>query len=71
MTFLIFRLLRFFGAANPYPGTIGMVREGAYANMLPADGDPLKNPELVTNPDKNFVMIMKDGVVYKNTLAAR
>lgn len=64
-------LLRLSGPGNPYPGSIGVVREGAYADMLRVDGNLLKNPELVTNPDKNFVMIMKDGVVYKNTLAAR
>jgi hypothetical protein len=28
--------------------------------------DPLENLELVADPEKNFVMIMKDGEVYKN-----
>lgn len=61
-------LLKLCGARNPYPHTIGVLEEGAYANMLLVDGNPLKNLELVANPDKNFVVIMKDGVVYKNTL---
>jgi len=43
---------RFFGAANLYPGTIGVIREGEYADMLPTDGNPLKNPERVTDPDR-------------------
>lgn len=30
-------LLRLSGSGNPYPGFIGVVREGAYADMLPAD----------------------------------
>ena len=45
-------LLRLSGPGNPYPGFIGVVREGAYADMLPADGNPLKNPERVTDPDR-------------------
>jgi hypothetical protein len=32
------------------------------------DGNPLENINLVANPEKNFVLIMKNGVVYKNTI---
>jgi len=42
------------------------LKEGAYADMILVDGDPLKDLDLVADPDKNFVMIMKDGKVYKN-----
>jgi hypothetical protein len=31
------------------------------------DGDPLANIDLVADPDKNFLVIMKDGTIYKNT----
>jgi len=36
--------------------------------MILVDGNPLKNLDLVSNPEKNFVLIVKDGVVYKNTI---
>jgi imidazolonepropionase-like amidohydrolase len=31
-------------------------------------GNPLQNINLVADPEKNFVLIMKDGEVVKNTL---
>lgn len=61
-------LLLLTGPRNPYPGTIGVVEEGAMADLLLVDGDPLADINLVANSD-NFVVIMKDGKVYKNTLA--
>ena len=44
------------------------VIEGAYADMVLVDGNPLEDLDLVADPDKNFVVIMKDGKVYKYTL---
>lgn len=61
-------LLLLSGKRNPYPGRIGLVEEGAYADLLLVDGNPLENLELVADPGKNFVVIMKDGKIYKNTL---
>ncbi|NJN42956.1 MAG: amidohydrolase family protein [Flammeovirgaceae bacterium] len=61
-------LLKLCGARDPYPGELGVVKEGALADLLLVDGNPLKNLELVTDPDKNFVVIMKDGKIYKNTV---
>ena len=29
------------------------------------DGDPIANIKLIENPVKNFVVIMKDGKIYK------
>jgi len=56
------------GPRNPYQaGPLGVVAEGAYADLLLVDGNPLENLDLVADPDKNFVLIMKDGVIYKNT----
>ncbi len=57
------------GPRNPYPGKLGVVEEGAYADLLLVDGDPLASLDVVADPAKNFVVIMKDGRVYKNTLA--
>jgi imidazolonepropionase-like amidohydrolase len=62
-------LLNLSGARNPYPGKLGVVEEGAFADLLLVDGNPLENIRLVADPDKNFLVIMKGGKVYKNLLA--
>jgi imidazolonepropionase-like amidohydrolase len=56
------------GFINPYPGKLGTVEEGALADLLLVDGNPLENLDLVADPDKTFLVIMKDGKVYKNML---
>jgi imidazolonepropionase-like amidohydrolase len=61
-------LLTLSGPRNPYPGKLGVVEEGALADLLLVDGNPLENIALVADPGKNFVVIMKDGKIYKNTL---
>ena len=61
-------LLALSGERNPYPGKLGVVEEGALADLLLVDGNPLEDIDLVADPDENFVVIMKDGKVYKNTL---
>jgi hypothetical protein len=43
-------------------------RSGALADLLLVDGNPLENIKLVEAPGKNFLVIMKDGAIYKNTL---
>ena len=57
------------GKRNPYPGKLGVIEEGALADLLLVDGDPLENITLIADPAKNFVVIVKDGKVYKNALA--
>ncbi|MGO8836905.1 MAG: amidohydrolase family protein [Limisphaerales bacterium] len=61
-------LLALSGPRNPYPGKLGVVQEGALADLLLVDGDPLANYNLVGDPDKNFLVIMKDGKIYKDAL---
>lgn len=63
-------LLALSGRRNPYPGKLGVVEEGALADLLLVDGDPLQDIALLENPEKNLVVIMKNGVVYKNSLTA-
>jgi imidazolonepropionase-like amidohydrolase len=63
------QLLALSGKRNPYPGKLGVVEEGALADLLLVEGNPLENIELVADPDRNFVVIMKDGKIYKNTLS--
>ena len=62
-------LLALSGPRNPYPGKLGLVEEGALADLLLVEGNPLENIGLVADPASNFKVIMKDGVIYKNTLA--
>ena len=59
-------LMALSGLVNPYPGKLGVVEEGAFADLLLVDGNPLENIKLVEDPEKNFVVIMKDGKVFKN-----
>ena len=61
-------LLRLSGPRNPYPGKVGVVEEGALADLLLVDGNPIENLKLIESPDRNFLVIMKDGKIYKNTL---
>jgi len=58
-------LLALSGPRNPYPGRLGVVQEGAIADLLLVDGDPITNIALVEDPAKNFLVIMKDGKIYK------
>jgi imidazolonepropionase-like amidohydrolase len=47
---------------------IGEIVPGAKADLLVYDGNPLENLEVLQDPDRNLKLIMKDGVIYKNTL---
>jgi imidazolonepropionase-like amidohydrolase len=61
-------LLALSGLRNPYPGKLGVIEQGALADLLLVDGNPLENIDLVADPANKFLVIMKDGVVYKNSL---
>ena len=63
------QLLELSGKRNPYPGKLGVIDEGALADLLLVDGDPIANIQLLADPKKNFIVIMKDGKVYKNITA--
>ncbi len=63
-------LLALSGLRSPYKGTLGVVEEGALADLLLVDGNPLENIKLVEDPARNFVVIMKDGTIYKNLMGA-
>lgn len=65
---------------NPYPDTkLGVIEEGATADLLLVDGNPLEDLGVIgadekwfTAPEKDGVetirIIMKDGVIHKNSL---
>jgi imidazolonepropionase-like amidohydrolase len=63
------QLLAMSGKRSPYAGKLGVVEEGALADLLLVDGNPIADIKLVADPAKNFVLIMKDGKIYKNTLS--
>jgi len=58
-------LLALSGPRNPY-GKIGVIEEGAMADLLLINGNPLDDINILANPDDNFSLIMKDGNIYKN-----
>jgi imidazolonepropionase-like amidohydrolase len=62
------QLLALSGLRSPYTGKLGVVEEGALADLLLVEGNPIENINLIAEPDKNFVLIMKDGKIYKNTI---
>jgi imidazolonepropionase-like amidohydrolase len=59
------QLLALSGPRNPYPGRLGVVEEGALADLLLVNGDPISNIELVADPTANFALILQDGVIVK------
>ena len=61
-------LLAMSGERNPYPGKLGVIEQGALADLLLVDGDPIADIKLIEDPVKNLVVIMKDGKIYKNIL---
>jgi imidazolonepropionase-like amidohydrolase len=61
-------LLSMSGPRNPYPGKLGVIEAGALADLIVVDGDPTANLKLIADPEKNFLVIMKDGRVVKDAL---
>lgn len=62
-------LLALSGPRNRYrEGPLGVIQEGAYADILLIDGNPLDDITILADYEENIDLIMKDGVVYKNTL---
>jgi imidazolonepropionase-like amidohydrolase len=62
-------LLALSGKRNPYQaGKLGVIEEGAYADLVLVDGNPLKDLSLMAEYEQRFVLIVKDGAVCKNTI---
>jgi len=63
------KLLELTGPRNPYQdGPLGVIQEGAYADLLIVEGNPLEDVRILEDYENNIQLIMKDGVIYKNTL---
>lgn len=56
------------GKLNPYPAPIGVIREGAYADLLIYQGNPLEDLTVITKPEQTLKLILKDGKIVKNSL---
>jgi Protein of unknown function (DUF1254)/Protein of unknown function (DUF1214) len=57
------------GERNPYKAAkLGVLQEGAWADMLLVDGDPTVDIDLLAGPERNFVVIIKNGDIFKDTL---
>ena len=61
-------LLELSGERNPYKKALGVIAEGALADMLLVQGDPTADLTLIKDPAVNFVVIMKNGRLYKNLI---
>lgn len=64
-------LLRMSGKRDPFQKNghkLGEITEGALADLIIVDENPLKNIYLIEDPEENFLLIMKDGIIYKNVL---
>ncbi|SDE62378.1 metal-dependent hydrolase family protein [Ruegeria marina] len=62
-------LMEMAGPRHPYQkGPLGEISVGAYADLILVDGNPLEDLSLVANPEDNFDLIMKNGVIYKNDM---
>jgi imidazolonepropionase-like amidohydrolase len=59
------QLLALSGPRSPYQGKLGIIEEGALADVILVDGDPLTNLDLIADPSRSFTVIMKDGIIYK------
>lgn len=51
-------------------GELGLIGEGAFADLLAVEGDPTRDLGVLADPQRNLKLIMKGGVIYKNALRA-
>ncbi|MGI9341534.1 MAG: amidohydrolase family protein [Gammaproteobacteria bacterium] len=74
------RLMALTGDMNPYPGKLGVIEPGAYADIILVDGNPIQDitvlgaaAEMFGTPRKTIGIptvpfVMKDGKIYRNEL---
>ncbi|MBT3622823.1 MAG: amidohydrolase family protein [Gammaproteobacteria bacterium] len=75
------KLMALTGTKNPYPNKLGVIEPGAYADLILVDGNPLEDLAVIgavpsmfktiprdTPSVPSIRLVMKNGVVYKNTL---
>jgi imidazolonepropionase-like amidohydrolase len=74
------RLMAFTGKNNRYPGKLGVIEKGAYADIILVDGNPLEDVKLLgasvdmwapprsERSIKTIPFVMKDGTIYRNEI---
>jgi imidazolonepropionase-like amidohydrolase len=74
------QLMALTGDMNPYPGKLGVIEEGAYADIILVDGNPLEDIGLLGAAPKMFgkprdtihietiPFVMKDGKIFMNSM---
>jgi len=62
------QLLRLSGRLYPYPGDLGVIKEGAMADLLIVKENPLKDVTILSSYENQLLLIMKDGRIFKNNL---
>jgi len=65
------QLLALSGKRSPYSGELGIIKQGAFADLILVDGNPLENIDLIGRPEERFLVIMKDGKVEKNLVGKK
>lgn len=63
-------LLALSGKRNLY-GRVGVIEEGALADLLIVDGNPLDDIRILEQPERSLSVIIKDGRVVKNELGVQ
>jgi predicted aspartyl protease len=58
------------GPRNPDPGALGVIADGAHADLLLIDGDPLRDLSVREHPETLLALIMKDGRIDKDLVRA-
>ena len=84
MTSTAGEMLGLSGLRNPYQaGKLGVIEEGAYADLIVVDGNPLEDITVLGGSDKWFDaepeykiiptihLVMKDGSIYRNEIDGR
>jgi imidazolonepropionase-like amidohydrolase len=61
-------LLALSGPRDPYLGRLGVIAEGAHADILVWDGDPETDLAFLDDPVGSLRLVMKGGRVFKQTL---
>ena len=61
-------LLAMSGPRDPYLGRLGVIAEGAHADILVWDGDPETDLDFLDDPATNLRLVMKGGRLFKETL---
>lgn len=62
-------LLALSGTRAPYQGQLGIIAEGALADILVWDGDPETTLDFIADPDTSLCLVMKGGRIFKEQLA--